>query len=181
MSEASDAGLGPARGARLRPRQVESALLAPLLGELLGRGLRVRLEVDGHSMTPLIRSGDRVTIDPLRRHPPRLGDVLLLAAEKQRLVLHRHVGWAGAELVLRGDCAPASDAAAGPWQVLGVVAGVERRGRRVWAGLGPERRLLAWLSRNGVLRLAARARARVRPVASRLAVKVGLRAAASLG
>jgi len=134
---------------------------APLLRDLLRDGIAVRFEVSGHSMTPFIRPGDVVTVQPCPGRRPAVGAVLLLDAGN-RLLLHRHVGWAVGGIVPRGDNTAAPDPTVAPGQVLGAVTRVERRGRRVRAGLGPEGRLIAWLSRGGLLRSAARLRERLR-------------------
>ncbi len=132
----------------------------PLLCGLLRDGIPVSVEVRGCSMSPFIRPGDVV-----RLRPPLgrllVGAVLLLEAEG-RLLLHRHVGWTEGRIITRGDNATVADGLFAPDRVLGVVTGVERRGRRVWAGLGPEGRLIAWLSRGGLLRWAGCLRQRVR-------------------
>ena len=137
-------------------------LAAPLLRGLLSDGIPVCVEVGGHSMTPFIRRGDLVTLRPRSGHRLPVGAVLLLQDANRRLLLHRHLGWAAGRIVPRGDNTAAADATVAPEQVLGVVTRVQRRGRRVWAGLGPEGRLIAWLSRGGLLRRAARLRERLR-------------------
>ncbi|HXK08236.1 MAG TPA: S24/S26 family peptidase [Vicinamibacteria bacterium] len=125
--------------------------MAPLLEGLLRDGRSVSFRVDGHSMTPFIRRGDLVTVRPRLGDRPSLGDVLLVVADGHRLTVHRHVDWADGRVVPRGDAAPAPDPAVPLDRALGVVARVERRGRLVRVGLGPERRVVAWLSRIGLL------------------------------
>ena len=130
--------------------------------DVLRAGGSVRLVARGHSMTPAIRDGDRVELEPLGS-PPRPGDVLACEADGS-LVIHRLVGRPGGRLELRGDAAPARDQPLAPGAALGRVVRVERGGRPVLLGLGPERVLLAWLSRHGVLRALARCRELVRSV-----------------
>jgi hypothetical protein len=142
-------------------------LVAPLVRDLLLDDRPVRLTVGGHSMTPFIRRGDVVTVQPTRLSRPVLGAVLVVAADAQRFTVHRHVGWRDGRIVPRGDCAPAPDPAIPLASVLGVVTRVERSGLRVWAGLGPERRVLAWLSRTGWLAQLARLRTRLDRLARR--------------
>jgi hypothetical protein len=134
----------------------------PLLKVLLGGGRHVRLRVSGHSMTPFIRRGDLVTVRPRCDLRPSLGDVLVVAADSRWLTVHRHVGWAEGRIVPRGDSATAPDTAIPLASVLGVVIRVDRQGRRAWAALGPERRMVAWLSRIGLLGQIARLRARLK-------------------
>jgi hypothetical protein len=132
-------------------RRCQSGIAVPLTIDLLRRGMPVRLEVGGHSMTPFIRCGDVITLHPRADQRPCLGDVLAVASEGRRLTVHRHVGWSSGRVVLRGDATVAPDAAVPIESVLGVVAGVTRGAGRAWAALGPERRIVAWLSRVGVL------------------------------
>jgi len=75
--------------------------------------------------------------------------------------VHRLVGRASGGWVTRGDGAPAPDEPAALQDVLGRVAEVERAGRRVRLGLGPERVCIALLSRFGLLGPLVRAYRRV--------------------
>src|SRR5262249_56877074 len=90
----------------------------------------------------------------------RTGDVLACAIDG-RLVIHRVVRRRGGRMELRGDVAAASDPPVPIEAVLGAVTRVERGRRRVRLGLGPERVLLAWFSRVGLLRTAARWRRQI--------------------
>jgi len=136
-------------------------LLQPLLADLLRGGTPVRLEVTGHSMSPFIRSGDVVTIEPLSGRRPALGDVVALTPGG-RLLVHRLVGWDRGQALCRGDAAAGADPLASPDDLLGRVTRVERVGRRVRLGLGIERLPIAWLSRVGLLRGLARLKERLR-------------------
>jgi hypothetical protein len=136
-------------------------LLRPLLEDLLRGGTAVRLEVTGHSMSPFIRTGDVVTIEPLSGRRLRLGQVVALAPGGHLLV-HRLVGWHRGLARVRGDVAACADPLASPDELLGRVTRVERGGRRVRLGLGIERLAIAWLSRVGLLRALARLRERLR-------------------
>jgi hypothetical protein len=132
-----------------------------LAADLLRGGSSVRLTLTGHSMSPSIRSGDVVTIEPLSGRRPAVGEVVA-AAPEGRLLVHRLVAWDGAAALCRGDVAASADPPTAPGDLLGRVTRVERGGRRVLFGLGVERRPIAWLSRVGVLRLLARLRERLR-------------------
>ena len=135
--------------------------LRPLLTDLLRGGTTVRMEVTGHSMSPFIRSGDVVTIEPLLGRRPALGEVVALAPGG-RLLVHRLVGWDRGRALFRGDVAAGADPVASSDDLLGRVTCVERGGRRVRLGLGVERLPIAWLSRVGLLRALARLRERLR-------------------
>jgi hypothetical protein len=137
------------------------ALRQSLAADLLRGGSPVRLEVTGHSMSPLIRSGDVVTIEPLSGRRPALGEVVAVAPAGGLLV-HRLVGWDRGRALSRGDVAAEADPVTSSEDLLGRVTRVERRGRRVRLGLGIERVPIAWLSRVGLLRALARLRQRLR-------------------
>ena len=122
-----------------------------LVADLLRHDLIVRLRVTGHSMTPFIRTGDVLTVEPLRDRRLSRGDVILHAPGR-RLVAHRIVGWRGALVRSRGDIAPGEDPPLLPGDVLGIVTAVERDGRSVRLGPRPLRAAIAWLSRTGLLR-----------------------------
>jgi hypothetical protein len=113
-------------------------------------GLSARLEVTGRSMTPFVQSGDRVTVKPADADGLSFGDVVVFAAGGHALTVHRIVGWSGEAIRSRGDMAGQEDAPVARHEVLGVVTRVERRGKRLRLGLGPERSLIARLSRLGV-------------------------------
>jgi hypothetical protein len=132
-----------------------------LAADLLRGGSPVRLEVTGHSMSPFIRSGDVVTIEPLSGRRPALGEVVAVAPASGLLV-HRLVGWDRGRALSRGDVAAGTDPVTPPENLLGRVTQVERGGRRVRLGLGIERLPIAWLSRIGFLRALARLRQRLR-------------------
>jgi hypothetical protein len=112
-------------------------------------------------MTPFIRNGDVVTLEPLLGRRPTLGEVVALAPGG-RLLVHRVVGWDRGQALCRGDVAAGVDPLASPDELLGRVTRVERGGRRVRLGQGIERVPIAWLSRVGLLRALARLRERLR-------------------
>jgi len=120
-----------------------------LATELLREGKTVSLRVGGASMAPFVRTGDVVTLRPDGR--VRVGDVIARLAGPDRLLVHRVVS-GGDPPLTRGDSATEADPGLASGELLGRVSDVERAGRRIRAGLGPERRLLAWLSRRGWLR-----------------------------
>jgi hypothetical protein len=128
------------------------------MAELLSQGLTVRLVAAGHSMSPFIRSGDTLEVEPLAS-TVRFGDVVAVAIEG-RLLVHRVVSFRGHPLRIRGDVAPHDDPSVPPTGILGRVALVVRGERRVRFGLGLERIAVAWASRMGVLRVLARLRER---------------------
>ncbi len=133
--------------------------LLDLMAATLERGASFRFTARGCSMDPFMRDGDVLLVGPLRRKP-ELGRVVAVRdSVSGRLVVHRVVARTRGGVLVRGDGAGRADGEATPGDVLGVVGGVERRGRRVHLGQGPERVPIALLSRAGLLvPLVARAR-----------------------
>ena len=106
---------------------------ARLMAELLAQGLTVRLVAAGHSMSPFIRSGDTLEIEPLAS-AARFGDVVAVATEG-RLLIHRVVSFRGHPLRIRGDVAPHDDPSVSSYRHPR--SGRSRRARRASGPLRP--------------------------------------------
>lgn len=132
---------------------ISGTALLDLLQAVLARGVPFRFCARGWSMVPFIRDGDVITITPLNGMLPGNGKIVaFIRPETGNLVVHRVVGRRGDDFLIQGDSG--SDCVDGliPWEnLLGAVKTISRNGRRVWLGLGPERFLIAWLSRTGRL------------------------------
>ena len=123
-------------------------VLAELTHAVLDKGSLFRFCARGGSMTPFIRDGDTLTIAPLANRPPRLGEVVAfscLTEEGMELVVHRVVGRRRRGFVVQGDGNGCMPEIVSSENILGRLVKVERDGRQVRLGLGPERRLIAWL------------------------------------
>jgi hypothetical protein len=156
----------------------ELRLLGPALVDLmravLARGCRFRFCARGWSMSPFIRDGDVVTVAPSRPRfaEPRTTDdspappeaepggetcgigqiVAYVSPGSQRLVVHRIVGRRGSSFLVQGDSMRGTLAdVVSPGDIAGRVVRIERGRKRVWLGLGPERYVVAVLSRAGLL------------------------------
>jgi hypothetical protein len=105
-----------------------------------------------------------MTIAPLGDRPLRRGDtVAFCPVETGKLIVHRIVQTRPNGYMVRGDNADCPDGWIVPSEILGRVTRVERGGKRARLGLGPERRIVAFLSRRGSLRpLVSGARALLR-------------------
>jgi hypothetical protein len=103
-------------------------------------------------MSPSIRDGDLIQVAPVTGAAPRLGQVVACVHPGGRgPVVHRVIARQGSCFLTKGDNASLADGLVARSQILGVVTLVERNGGRVPAGLGPERIVIAWLSRRGTL------------------------------
>jgi hypothetical protein len=134
-----------------RTETLSRSRLHQLLHQLLDEGLAVEIKAAGASMSPFVRAGDLLTLTPRGRRAVRRGDVVAFLVDGGSLVIHRVVAAEGAAVRTRGDALGRGDRPVAAADVLGIVVRVERRGRRVRFGLGPERALVAWLSERGFL------------------------------
>ena len=127
--------------------------LLELMRGVLARGVPLRFRAKGWSMAPFIRDGDVISVAPLGPALPGLGEVVAFVhPEIGKLVVHRVVARRGGGLLIQGDNLPgAADGLVPRENLLGRVTAVQRGGRKVWLGLGPERFLIALLSRVGLL------------------------------
>ena len=127
-------------------------VLIGLLRAVLDKGKPFRFEATGGSMSPFVREGDAITVSPLPDIPPRLGDVVaFIHLESEKLVVHRVVGERDGSYLIKGDSASNCTDVIPRANILGRVSRAERNGKRVYLGLGPERHMIAFLSRRELL------------------------------
>lgn len=100
---------------------------------LLHQGTSVRVRVTGASMAPLIRSGDTVTVAPVKERIPDRGDLILFVNRCGAPVLHRIVKIAdtgtGTVYRTKGDAQGMFDEPVAHDAVLGRVVRIARRRR----------------------------------------------------
>ena len=127
--------------------------LLELMRAVLEKEVPFRFKARGWSMAPFIRDGDVITVARLDHSKPSIGEVVaFVRPEAGNLVVHRIIARYAAAVLLQGDSfATCADGLVPLENLLGRVAHVERRGNPVWLGIGPERILIAWLSRVRVL------------------------------
>lgn len=123
--------------------------LVELLRAVLDKGKPFRFRAKGFSMSPFVMDGDVITISPLGGVAPHLGEIAAYAcAETGRLIVHRVAGKRGNSYLIMGDNNPEEHDLAPEANLLGRVTRVERNGRDVCLGLGPERLIIALLHRH---------------------------------
>ena len=123
-----------------------------LLQTVLDKGVPFRFRAEGFSMYPFIRSGDVITLSPLSNTVPRLGNVVAFTSPGMgKLIVHRIIKKSGNSFLIKGDNLPGVDGRIPEANILGCVTKVERNGKEVFSGIGPERILIALFSRRGVL------------------------------
>jgi hypothetical protein len=126
--------------------------LVEILQAVLDKGMPFRFRAKGFSMAPFIKDSDVITVSPLTGVLPCLGDVVAFTQpETGRLAVHRVVGKKGWYFLLKGDNTYSVQDAVPQKNLLGFVKIVERNGKQVFLGLGPERFLIAFLTRTGLL------------------------------
>jgi hypothetical protein len=130
-----------------------SRLFKELLIEVLHKGAAFRFRAKGFSMSPFIKDGDIITVAPLRGNRPRFGDVAaFMNPSTEELVVHRVIGKRdNSRFFIRGDNLSTQKHLISISQILGKVEKVERDGKAVALGLGPEKTLIALLSSRGIL------------------------------
>ena len=131
----------------------QSSLLSNLLRDVLHNGSHCRFQTTGYSMSPFIKGGDVITISPLLSSLG-IGDVVaFIHPVTSRLAIHRVVGRKGDSYLIKGDNTHDTDGLVHKAKILGYITGVERNGRSVSLGLGPERFLIAFINRTGLFSL----------------------------
>ena len=130
---------------------VTRTVLQELTKCLLKDGTRIRVKAAGFSMSPFICSGDVVTIFPEQKTGSTIGDVIACVHPGTgRLIIHRVVQFRSDEVLIKGDNTLEADGWIAKSDILGVVKQVERDGKPIRLGLGPERRLIAFVTRKGL-------------------------------
>ena len=127
-----------------------------LMRLVLGRGRTWRFRALGKSMTPFIRDGDDITLAPVSAEKDiGLGDVVAYihrTPDGRQLVVHRVVGRRDSTYLIKADYALGHDpSSVRSGDIIGRVVRIERGEKRIEFGLGPERFVIAVLSRAGLL------------------------------
>ena len=142
----------PFRSNQREPLRLSALALTDLLKGVMEKGKPFRFQATGFSMSPFIKNGDLVTLSTLNRSAPCLGDVVgFTPPESDKLIIHRVVGKRGSSFYIKGDSLSEIDLLLPQERIVAKVTRVDRNGKRIHLGLGPERRLIALLSRLGVL------------------------------
>ena len=124
---------------------------ATLLRAVLDKGVPFRFRATGFSMSPFIRNGDVLTVSPLSGRA-RLGDVVAFIRQGTGgLAIHRVVGTSAGGCLIRGDNSSRDDGYVAAENILGRITKVERNGKKILLGLGPERYVIGVLARKGLL------------------------------
>jgi hypothetical protein len=126
---------------------------AELLKASMERGKPFKFKAGGWSMAPFIKDGDILTLSPVLASLIQKGDVVgVIDPGTKKLMVHRVVAMKNGKYRVKGDGADKEDPGYfGLSGICGHVTQVERDGKQVRFGLGPERSSIAVLSRVPVL------------------------------
>jgi signal peptidase I len=119
---------GDAGSASVKCIAAKGPALAALLADLTQRGARIRLEVRGRSMRPLLRDGDCVTVAGAEAGSLRRGDLILFRTDTGQLLLHRIrtvARGARPRFYTRGDSSETPDRPIGASNIVGRVIRVD--------------------------------------------------------
>lgn len=127
--------------------------IVDLMSAVLEKGKAFRFRARGWSMSPFIRDGDSICISPVQGKPLAIGEIVAFdRPESGGLVVHRVIGRSENSWMIQGDNTPDQKIDLVPDDcILGRIVSVHRNGKHVWSGNGPERTLIAWLSRVNLL------------------------------
>jgi hypothetical protein len=101
-----------------------------LLHAVHEKGADFQFKATGFSMKPCIRNNDVITISPLKKIPPSVGEVVAFRHPRSnRLLIHRVVWKKNDTFLIRGDNLQQTDPHIPLENILGVVTRIERQGR----------------------------------------------------
>ncbi|MBD3166595.1 hypothetical protein GF324_08350 [bacterium] len=108
----------------------------------------VKVRARGSSMWPFIKDNDVVVLSPCDPGLLRTGDTVAYKTRGTGVAVHRIVSSRSGGILLKGDAGCSPDGWMDRSTVIGRIIAVYRGRRRVRWGLGPERSLIAIISRR---------------------------------
>ena len=128
-------------------------VLVELIRDVLSKGKTFRFCGKGWSMSPFIQDGDVISIVPIVESSPKVGEVVAYTLpDTEKLIVHRIISIDRDEFHLQGDNQSSDmDDVIQLSNILGRVSRIERDGKCIRIGLGPEKRLIALFSQRHLL------------------------------
>jgi signal peptidase I len=127
--------------------------LVELLKAVVEKGRPFRIQALGFSMDPFIKNKNYITISPLSPDRPQLGDIVAFIQQRTgKLVVHRVVESKKNQYLIKGDNTSAPDGLVPKGNILGYVTKIDKDGKTVRFGSGPEKVFIAFVSRKNLLR-----------------------------
>ena len=140
----------------MKPNEVSfsSQALIELIESVLSKGACFRFQVKGFSMAPFIMNNDVVIISSIDNSSIGFGQIVAFTNPRSgKLTIHRVLARNNGVYLIKGDVIFEIDGCIPKENILGLITGIERRGRRVELGLGPEKFIIGLLSRSKILPL----------------------------
>jgi signal peptidase I len=133
-----------------------SAAFTELSAEVLRSGWSIRFRAHGNSMTPLLRDGDILLVQPAERGPLRPGEIVLCSLNPNHVVVHRIIRYArhnnSDRFLVQGDQASTPDGWFSSDQIFGRLVEIEREGHCIQMDMLPIRflnQIAVWRLRLG--------------------------------
>lgn len=129
-----------------------SEIRLELLREIINQGKLFRFRASGHSMYPYIKNQDIITVAPCSRENLHQGDIVaFIRPDTKKLTVHRIIRKKGESYLIQGDNCDKPDGFIPTSKILGTVVRIERDHQHASYGLGFERKIIAGLSKAGLL------------------------------
>ncbi len=112
-------------------------LISQLFINLLGEGYAIRCLAVGVSMSPFLKKGDLLMVQPIALDEPEVGEIVAFRRDESHSVLTTHrvvqIGKEGGRryIITKGDRNIYRDFPLSPQDVLGKVVGIERKGQLI--------------------------------------------------
>lgn len=142
-----------------RMASINSTVLADMLRESMQNGQTPNLTLTSNSMSPLLKSGDMVAIQPVTNSNLQPGTILTFIDDRDttQLLTHRYWGTGhsdvGEQIITRGDRPLLFDPAITPEKIVGMVNLRQRNGRILNLHTGRGQWLNWQLARSAALEL----------------------------
>ena len=118
---------------KIQELAIPGTALPELVRAVHEQGAAFRFKAAGWSMTPAICNNDVITISPLEKISPFVGEVVAFRHPRTGgLLVHRVVRKKPGTFDIRGDSLRYTDAHIPRENILGVITAVERQGRRLF-------------------------------------------------
>jgi len=123
-----------------------------LMQDILGKGVPFRFRAAGYSMSPFIKDGDVLTVDPVSSRSPKKGDVVVFKKRRSgEIVVHRIVRTKGDDYLVKGDNLLDEDGRVSQKDIFGIVRAVDRKGKKIRFGILWGKGMIAFLNRGKFL------------------------------
>ncbi len=133
---------------------LSNSRMIELMQAVFSKKASFRFRAKGFSMAPFIYDNDVVTISPVLYAPIKLGKpVAYVYLNQKKLAVHRIIKIIGNDCLIKGDNCPLPGCLVPKEDILGCVTNIERKNKNTHFSLGPERVVIAFLSRIGLLPL----------------------------